>query len=31
VGDLIMAIFGAPVRRDDDALAASRCAIRMVE
>jgi class 3 adenylate cyclase len=31
VGDLIMAVFGAPVRHADDALAAARCALRMVE
>jgi class 3 adenylate cyclase len=31
VGDLIMAIFGAPVRRGDDALAAARCAMGMIE
>jgi class 3 adenylate cyclase len=30
VGDLIMAIFGAPVRGNDDALAASRCAMGMI-
>jgi class 3 adenylate cyclase len=31
VGDLIMALFGAPVRRGDHAVAAARCAVRMVE
>jgi class 3 adenylate cyclase len=31
VGDLIMALFGAPVRHGDDAVAAARCAVRMIE
>ena len=31
VGDLIMAIFGAPETYGDDALNASRCALEMIE
>ena len=31
VGDLIMALFGAPVRHGDHAVAAARCAVRMIE
>jgi class 3 adenylate cyclase len=31
VGDCVMAIFGAPFSRDDDVLAAARCALQMVE
>jgi class 3 adenylate cyclase len=31
VGDLIMAIFGAPVRSDDNARSAADCALRMIE
>lgn len=29
IGDAILAIFGAPVQRDDDALRAVQCAVRM--
>jgi class 3 adenylate cyclase len=31
VGDLIMAVFGAPVRHERDAYDAARCALRMIE
>lgn len=31
VGDCVMAVFGAPFGRDDDVVAAARCALRMVE
>ena len=31
MGDLIMAVFGAPLRHGDDALHAAQCALRMIE
>lgn len=31
VGDCVMAVFGAPFSHSDDVVAASRCALRMVE
>jgi class 3 adenylate cyclase len=31
VGDLVMAVFGAPVSHGDDLMAACRCALRMIE
>ncbi|MBP7775514.1 MAG: adenylate/guanylate cyclase domain-containing protein [Acidobacteria bacterium] len=31
VGDCVMAIFGAPLSHGDDAVAAARCAVRMID